>query len=124
MNTTTTNQSRKVNIEGMKNQDCVSKVSGAISGIEGVANTAVKVGSATFDANQSNCDQACTAINEAGFKAYPQSKPEKNHTRTDSDSDRKIGAPQASAPKPVACKEAGRTPGSGAATSPKKLNAT
>ena len=74
------NPSRKINIEGMRGDACVKKVSGMLREIKGVTNPSVTVGAATFDANQSSCDQACTAIDAAGYTAHPRSKPEKSGT--------------------------------------------
>ena len=72
---TTITPSCKINIEGMKGEGCIKKVASALHEVKGIENPTIKVGSATFNADQHNCDQACAAIREAGFKTHPLAQP-------------------------------------------------
>lgn len=123
-NTNTDHPSRKVNIEGMKGDSCVKKVSGVLQEVKGLTNPAVKVGSATFNANQSSCNHACTAINEAGFKAHPVSNPEKKSPGLVSSATKKIGLASNSASKPASVNNTGAKQSSDKVNDTKKPNRT
>lgn len=60
---------RTLTIDGMKGDDCVNKVRGALKNVPNVSTQSVKVGSATIEADQSACTAACSAIKSAGYQA-------------------------------------------------------
>lgn len=73
MNSTTTlpnvSSSRVLDIDGMSGDACIQKVNTALNGVHGVTSQCVKVGSATFGADQPAYDAARAAIGVAGFKS-------------------------------------------------------
>lgn len=69
MDTPSTNV-RELQIDGMSGDACVKKVTEALKPINGVTTQAVKVGSATINANDQGCKAACGAIGAAGYKAH------------------------------------------------------
>ncbi|MFZ4575353.1 MAG: heavy-metal-associated domain-containing protein [Phycisphaerales bacterium] len=72
MNTTATlpnvSTNRTISIDGMSGDGCVQKVKAALAGVTGVTSPSVKVGSATFGADQTAFNAARSAISAAGFK--------------------------------------------------------
>lgn len=66
--------SRTLEIDGMKGDACVQKVTGALKGITDVTTTNVKVGQATVEADDTGCKAACAAIDGAGFTCRDAAK--------------------------------------------------
>jgi copper chaperone CopZ len=60
---------RNLEIDGMRGDDCIQKVTGALKGVHGISTQSVKVGGATIGADQTGCTAACAAIDSVGFKS-------------------------------------------------------
>jgi copper chaperone len=60
-----------IKIDGMSCEHCVKAVTGAVSGVDGVSNVAVKIGQADFDysGNAADLQKIKDAINDQGFEA-------------------------------------------------------
>lgn len=67
---TATTTARTLEIDGMRGDACVQKVTGVLKDLQNVKTESVKVGSATIDADKAGCAAACSAINGAGYKAH------------------------------------------------------
>jgi len=68
MSTTTAN-TKTLEIDGMTGDVCVKKVTDALKGVKGVTIDSVSVGEATIKADDVACKAACAAIKTAGYEA-------------------------------------------------------
>ncbi len=69
MSTTTAN-TKTLEIDGMTGDVCVKKVTDALKGVRGVTTDSVSVGEATIKADDAGCKAACAAIKTAGYTAH------------------------------------------------------
>lgn len=60
---------KTLSIDGMKGDECVKKVSGALEEVPDVSTKSVSVGAATIWADEAGCTAACGAVKQAGYKA-------------------------------------------------------
>jgi hypothetical protein len=60
---------KTLEIDGMKGDLCVHKVTGALNGVRSVVTQSVTVGEATIEADEAGCSLACAAIKSAGYPA-------------------------------------------------------
>lgn len=68
---------RSINIEGMKGDGCVSKVTAALQTVKDLSVDDVKVGNAKLrSATRDEAEAACAAIKTAGFECQEAPRPE------------------------------------------------
>lgn len=68
---------RTINIDGMKDGACISKVAAALKTVKDLSVDAVKVGTAKIrSATRDEASAACAAIKTAGFESREAPRPE------------------------------------------------
>jgi copper chaperone CopZ len=65
----TQSKTRTIEIEGMNSDACIREVKDAINSVDGVSTESIRKGSATIECrNQQQFEQACMAVESAGYR--------------------------------------------------------
>lgn len=82
---TTATSTRTLKIDGMSGDTCIQKVKTALKGVAGITTDSVKVGSATIRSEKTGqCEAACTAVTNAGYKAHETADSAEQHRKSQS----------------------------------------